>query len=521
MLNISLLALTLCAGTLVEPFRIVEAEPGHHQVRVRAAMAPDGHFAIAWTDYLQLDRWRYELDLYIRFFDPDGSPLTDPYKITKMVDTNWICGTHLDMDSAGNTVLIWTEVYSWNFDEDLLRLQLFDTSSNPLGSHQTDHQGEMNASNRAVAVSLNDQVEFAIAWDTGGAICARRYSFEGGPQGDPFVVHGDLPDDVSFYYPGVALSDAGDLVVTWHEFHRDGDNYPKFQVFDAEDESILPWEPMGHLVPDDSLGGTRVEPYWLDNDRFVLFWIDYFPPPWHIAGRVFADRGLTRYPICRLVRDSLAGTWADPEGQFAIALSSDERFAETHTRGYTDHPDTSDPSRKRRWQHGGGILGYIQDNEPMRRTTLFEYTPPLGADTVNSYFDNWTHFQFPAVGVCDSLIVWVYSRFNTDTIFEAYAMITDWDMGEGVTESPIHTVSPIQLGASLNRLSYDVQGEAKLTLYSADGRRVLQETIQGKGIWTPPSSASSSPSSLLPSGVYFARVEYPSAKATAKLVILH
>jgi hypothetical protein len=106
----------------------------------------------------------------------------------------------------------------------------------------------------------------------------------------------------------------------------------------------------------------------------------------------------------------------------------------------------------------------------------------------------------------------VYSRLNTDTIFEAYAIITDWDMGEGVIESPAHTASLIHLEASLNRLSYDVPGQASLTLYSADGRRVLTETIQGKGIWDAP---------VLPSGVYFARVKNNSASARAKLVILY
>jgi hypothetical protein len=508
MLNISLLALILWGGILAGPFRIADAEQGHHQGCLRAAMASDGHFAVAWLDSLQLDRWRCELDLYIRFFNQDGSPLTDAYKITKAVDTNEIGGSHLDMDSQGNTVLLWTEVSG----EDLLRLQLFDTSGSAIGSPQTDHQGYVSWKNRSVAVSLNDQGEFAIVWDVGVGIFARRYSFQGGPQGDSFRVHGDLPDGVYFYHPGVALNDAGDLVVTWYESHRDGDNYPKFQVFDAEDEPILDWEPMGHLVVDDSLGGSRVEPYWLDNDRFALFWIDYFPPPWHIAGRVFSDRGLTRCPICRLVRDSLALTWPDPTGRFTVAMSSDERFAETHTRSYTDYPDTSDPSKKRHWEHGVGILGYIQDNEPIRRTTLFEYTPPWGADTVNSYFNNLPHTQPPAVACCNDCIVWVYSRFNTDTIFEAYAMVTDWNMGVGVEESAPKIVSPIYLSASLNRLSYDVPGEASLILYSVDGRRVLQETIQGKDVWEAP---------FLPSGVYFARVVCPSAKATAKLVILH
>jgi len=478
-------------------------------------MASDGHFAVAWVDYLQMDYPPHELELFIRFFDPDGSPLTDPYKITKVADTNRIGGSHLDMDSSGSTVLLWTEHPYPDPNEAFLRLQLFDTSGNPLGSPQTGHQGYVSWSNRSVAVSLNDQGEFAIAWDTGGAICARRYSFDSGPQGDPFVVHDDLPDDVSCRYPGVALNDAGDLVVTWHEFRLppNATSYPRFQVFDAEDEPILGWEPMGHLVNEDSLDGTRVEAYWLDNDRFVMFWKDPSGYP-IIVGRVFSDRGLTRHPIRGLIWwDTLWLAHGGPVGWYSTAVAPNDSFAYTHTRSYSDRPDTSDPSKKRYWEHGGAILGYIQDNEPIRWTNLFEYTPPLGADTVNSDFNNWHHTQPPAVACCNDRIVWVYSRLNTDTIFEAFVMITDWNMGVGVEERPVFTQSPIQLEASLNRLSYDVPGEARLTLYSADGRRVLTETVEGQGVWNA--------SATLPQGVYFARVKNDGGSATGKVVVLH
>jgi len=523
MLNISLLALILCGDILVQPFRIAEAEPDHHQGCLRAAMASDGHFAVAWLDSLRVDYPPFcELELFVRFFDRDVSPLTDAYKITRVADTNLIGGSHLDMDSAGNTVLIWTEYPPRDPNEDLLRLQLFDSSGNPLGSHHTDHQGYVS-SGRAVAVSLNDQGEFAVAWCTGSLIWARRYTFEGGPQGDPFMVHGDRPDpDVGFRYPGVALNDAGDLVVTWIERHDSGETYPRFQAFDAEDEPILPWEPMGYRVDDgeELYNGARPEVYWLDDDRFVVFWRDWRtgkPDPPHPAGRVFSDRGLTRHPIRWLIwRDSLWWAHGGTEGWYSTAVSPNDSFAYTHTRSYTDYPDTSDPSKYRNWEHGGAILGYIQDNEPTRRTNLFEYTPPWGADTVNSIINNYHRTQPPAVACCDDRLVWVYCRFNPDTIFEAFAMITDWNMGEGVIESPVQTESPIRLSASLNRLFYDVSGsvtgEAQLTLYSSDGRKVLEETIKGEGIWTP---------SSLPSGVYFARVEAESAKATSKVVILH
>jgi len=118
MLSISLLALTLWSGILVEPFRIADAEPRHHQGCLRAAMAPDGHFAIAWLDSLRVDYPPFcELKLFVRFFDPDGSPLTDAYKITRAADTNLIGGSHLDMDLRGNTVLLWTEYPPRNPDE--------------------------------------------------------------------------------------------------------------------------------------------------------------------------------------------------------------------------------------------------------------------------------------------------------------------------------------------------------------------------------------------------------------------
>lgn len=84
-------------------------------------------------------------------------------------------------------------------------------------------------------------------------------------------------------------------------------------------------------------------------------------------------------------------------------------------------------------------------------------------------------------------------------------------LGEvGVEEQPVME-SVIRLEASLSRLSYDVPGEASLTLYSADGRKVLEETIKGEGIWQAPS---------LPSGVYFARVTTEGYSARTKVVVL-
>lgn len=83
---------------------------------------------------------------------------------------------------------------------------------------------------------------------------------------------------------------------------------------------------------------------------------------------------------------------------------------------------------------------------------------------------------------------------------------------EGVEESTIPTSPPIRISASLNRLSYDVPDGTQLTLYSADGRKVLEETIEGKGIWEAQTD--------LPQGVYFALVSIEGYSAHTKVVVL-
>ncbi len=525
MLNISLIALTLCGGVLVEPFRIAEAELGHHQTYPCAAMAPDGHFAVAWVDSIAsghpLNPEDLELELFIRFFDQDGNPMTDPYQIAKLADTNWIYWSCLEMDTAGNAILLWVDRETQSAEEpSYVRFQRFAPDGSPVGSAHTlvarvllGSQGKRPS---PIDLSLNNQSEFAVTWcevETSppwglSYVWVQRFDLEGYPEDQAFLPH-DVPGDAPllFSFPRVALNDAGDVAVTWRDESGSGTVYvyQRFQVFDAADEPILSWRPRGHLL-DYEEGGSWAEPYWLDDDRFVAFWTKHLDQGYGIVGEVFVHRGLTRYPVRLVVIDSLASSWrwGGSGRKFSVAFSSDERFAETHKRLYR-------PQGGARWDHGGGVLGEIRDNEPWRLTTLFEYTPPWGKDTT------WKDFLYcaTAVAACDDRIVWVYTRPNLDTISEAWALITDWDMGVGVMESPIQTASPIRLEASLNRLSYDVSGsvtgEAKLTLYSADGRKVLEETIKGEGIWQAPK---------LPSGVYFARVKSESVSAISKVVIL-
>ncbi|MBA7605297.1 hypothetical protein ES703_12427 [subsurface metagenome] len=519
MINISLLALALCSGVLVEPFRIAERQPDHHQTYACAAMAPDGHFAVAWVDNITsgdpYNPDNLELELFIRFFDRDGNPMTEAYKIAKLADTSWIRHPCLEMDTAGNTILLWADKPIWRKDELwyawYVRFQRFAPDGSPVGSAHTlvAHVllGKHTARSSPIDLSLNNNEEFVVTWceiESGPPILnyvwVQRFDLDGYPKNQPFLTCD--AECVYSYSPRVALNDAGDVAVTWlNEIWGQPDStYQRFQVFDAADEPVLSWRPRGHLLDEREDGGREPQLFWLDNDRFVAFFrgLEGF-----LEARVFAHRGLASYPRRLLITDPYGGwTW---EKRFSVAFSFDERFAETHLRYSKLHeePDCW-------WMRPGGIIGEIRDNQVWRQTNIFEYTLPFGIDTT------WKAVFVPAAGACDDRIVWVYPHSTPDSLCEAWALISDWDMGVGVAESPIQTESPIKLEASINRLSYDVSGsvtgEASLTLYSADGRRVLEETIKGEGIWQAPK---------LPSGVYFARVEGEAGKARAKVVILH
>ena len=110
-------------------------------------------------------------------------------------------------------------------------------------------------------------------------------------------------------------------------------------------------------------------------------------------------------------------------------------------------------------------------------------------------------------------MVWAFPRMETDSTYQVHVIVTDWDMGVDVSEPFLPSLLPstIELNASLNRLAYQVQGEALLTVYSSDGRRVAEQVITGKGEWIP---------NAMPSGVYFTRVAADKSAVSQKVVVI-
>ncbi|MBN2378212.1 hypothetical protein JXM67_00200 [candidate division WOR-3 bacterium] len=81
-----------------------------------------------------------------------------------------------------------------------------------------------------------------------------------------------------------------------------------------------------------------------------------------------------------------------------------------------------------------------------------------------------------------------------------------------VEEGPVIPESTIKLSGCYGSLSYDLPGEARLVVYSADGRKALEEILKGRGTWAAPQA--------LPQGVYFAKLATENCTAEAKLIVL-
>jgi len=443
-------------------------------------MASGGHFAVAWVDGIgsgDPDPDGIDPKLFVRFFDRDGNPMTDPYKVTKLADTSWIRHPCLEMDTAGNTILLWEERKTRSAEEpSYVRFQRFAPDGSPVGSAHTlvarALLGKHTYNLSPIDLSLNNNEEFVVTWceiEPGpptykNYVWVERFDMEGDPKNRPFLACDE--ECVFFYYPRVALNDAGDVVVTWRDqlipVYSDT-AYLRFQVFDVQDEPILSWRSRGHLLDYEEHDDWDPQFFWLDDERFAAFWrrsIDL--NLWGLMGRVFGHRGLARYPIRLVMIDPHeTGAW---EKMFSVAFSSNERFAETHMRYSKLHENCW-------WFRPGGIIGEIRDNEPWRQTNLFEYTAPFGIDTTfKGYF-------IPAVGVCDDRIVWVYPHSTPDSICEAWALISDWDMGVGVMEQPIVEKPPdweviTSIGSQIVLRYHDRPDGFRASIFDASGRKV-------------------------------------------------
>ena len=94
-----------------------------------AAMAPDGHFVVAWDSW---DVAEDDYDIHARMFDASGSP-TSPAFVVNTYPRSFQKNSRIGMDAAGNFTIVWQGFGAQDGHDTGIFAQRYDASGNPLG----------------------------------------------------------------------------------------------------------------------------------------------------------------------------------------------------------------------------------------------------------------------------------------------------------------------------------------------------------------------------------------------------
>lgn len=171
-------------------------------------------------------------DVFARLYDPNGIPLTDEFMVNMNTPGQQLYPSVAARDS-GTFIVVWESRHEDQFGPIIaVRGRLFDAHAAPL-SEELRIDEEMY-DGRYPDVAMDGAGSFVVTWlqdRTGNAVMARCFDAGGVPAGEPFQV--SEIDFASIAWPSVAMSAAGDFVVTWDgDPNRAGDDDVHARCFD-------------------------------------------------------------------------------------------------------------------------------------------------------------------------------------------------------------------------------------------------------------------------------------------------
>jgi len=200
-----------------DPIRV---DPGMSEFHAwpSAAMAPDGHFVVAWDIGDSSD-----VNVQARVFDASGSPTSPVFTVNTFSFSNQQ-NSRIGMDAAGNFTIVWQGSGAQDGDETGVFAQRYDTSGNPLGGEYQVND-EYYMFQRAPDIAMSDNGSHIISWSSYGRAHAKVYDSNGvevggEPEGQGFIVNESLGP--SHRAPAIALSASGQFVVSWDKWSDGG-----------------------------------------------------------------------------------------------------------------------------------------------------------------------------------------------------------------------------------------------------------------------------------------------------------
>ncbi len=196
------------------------------------AIHASGNFVIVWED-----RRYCNSDVYGQKFNSQGIPIDTNFRVNDNLGTTDQRNAEVIILPNQNFVVVWED---WRNDWGDIYGQIFDASSNPIGSNfriNTDGFGNTQYSPSFAQDSLGN---FVVTWmDSRNGhwdIYAQRFNSQGIPLGNNFRVNNDATSSEQSS-PQIACFDNGQFVIVWED-QRAGNSDIYFQRFDAAGNPI-------------------------------------------------------------------------------------------------------------------------------------------------------------------------------------------------------------------------------------------------------------------------------------------
>ena len=215
-----------------DEFQVNVVKEGN-QTEPAVAMGRDGRFAVVWQGPgLDVE------DIFLRLFDPNGSPVTDELLVNSLTGGRQLCPS-IARSEGGTLVVAWEsrEVVE-DVNVTFVRARVFDPNAVALGE---DFIVDANVSDcRYPTVATDGMGDFLITWQQqrgDNAIMARLFDPNAVPATEPFEV--STAAITSLTQPTVAMNSAGYFVIAWDgDPNRAGDDDIHARRFDPNAMAI-------------------------------------------------------------------------------------------------------------------------------------------------------------------------------------------------------------------------------------------------------------------------------------------
>lgn len=261
-----------------------------------AVALASGNFALVWH-YNSGFHAQPRSDVVMRVFDPDGTPLGDPFTVDQPGGRHG--SPQVDAATDGDVVVSWWAAERIN--EELtyhIMARRFDVTAAPSGAEFAVSSFGVNS---YPSLGVGDDDSFLVAWvnrdEDRSRVVGRQHDAANSPLGPEFVVATDTARSTNV--PAVARLSNGGFIVVWETYDSDDANSPSalsartFNASGAPDGPEFPIETWGDAgypaVAGDPFGG------------FTVVW----------AGRELTAQRFTRAPHCADADGDAATTATD------------------------------------------------------------------------------------------------------------------------------------------------------------------------------------------------------------------